>query len=186
MRFGDEYQVFRSELQIALNSNDNYDYVYDFAHSKKISTWSAATSGNPSASLTGKPALHHMGDLFNNRVVQKNNGVNAKQDYREIEENVPHVKRFSLNVPAQQTRWITTKMGIQRIRNMNAMRMLSGRTLIRISMRMTLKAGSGTPMRALLRIKVSLMGWTHILHPVTGGASVQHIMHSLLIMLSAP
>ncbi|MDD5846283.1 MAG: hypothetical protein PUD05_02955 [Lachnospiraceae bacterium] len=83
-----------------MNSNDNYDYVYDFAHSKKISTWSAATSGNPSASLTGKPALHHMGDLFNNRVVQKNNGVNAKQDYREIEENVPHVKRFSLNVPA--------------------------------------------------------------------------------------
>lgn len=69
-----------------------------------------------------------MGDLSNNSVVQKNNGVNVKQDYREIEENVPHVKRFSLNVPVQQTRWIITKLGIQRIRNMNAMRMLSGGT----------------------------------------------------------
>lgn len=106
MRFGDEYQVFRSELQIALNSNDNYDYVYDFAHTKKISTWSAATSENPSASLTGKPALHHMGDLSANSVVQKNNGVNAKQDYQEIEDSVPDVKRFSIDVdhPVQQTK----------------------------------------------------------------------------------
>ena len=106
MRFGDEYQVFRSELQIALNSNDNYDYVYDFAHPKKISTWGAATSENPSASLTGKPALRPMRDFSNNRVVQKNNGVNAKQVYRKIEENVPHVKRFSLNVPVQQTKYL--------------------------------------------------------------------------------
>ena len=78
MRFGDEYQVFRSELQIALNSNDNYDYVYDFAHPKKISTWGAATSENPSASPTRKPALRPMRDLSANSVVQESNEVNAK------------------------------------------------------------------------------------------------------------
>lgn len=82
MRFGDEYQIFRSELQIALNSNDNYDYVNDLAHPIKISTWSAATLENPSASLTGKPALHHMGDLSGTSVVQKNNGVNAHDNLR--------------------------------------------------------------------------------------------------------
>ncbi len=64
----------------------------------------AATSENPSASPTRKPALRPMRDLSVNSVVQKNNGVNAKQDYRKIEENVPHVKRFSLNVPVQQTK----------------------------------------------------------------------------------
>ena len=93
-------------MQIALNSKDNQDYVYDIKNPKKISSWGAATSENPSASPTRKPALRPMRDFSNNRVVQKNNGVNAKQDYQEIEDSVPDVKRFSVDVdqPVQQTK----------------------------------------------------------------------------------
>ena len=39
VKFRNEYQIFRSELQIALNSEDNQDYVYDIKNPKKISSW---------------------------------------------------------------------------------------------------------------------------------------------------
>jgi len=80
VKFRNEYQIFRSELQIALNSEDNEDYVYDIKNPKKISSWGAATSENPSASPTRKPALRPMRDLSANSVVQESNEVNAKQD----------------------------------------------------------------------------------------------------------
>ena len=35
VKFRNEYQIFRSELQIALNSEDNQDYVYDIKNPKK-------------------------------------------------------------------------------------------------------------------------------------------------------
>ena len=47
-----------------------------------------------------------MRDLSANSVVQESNEVNAKQDYQEIEDSVPDVKRFSIDVdhPVQQTK----------------------------------------------------------------------------------
>lgn len=64
-----EYQIWRSIVQIQRNSQNGKDYLYDVQHPIKISSWGAASSEiNPSASRAGKHALHSGRDLYENKL----------------------------------------------------------------------------------------------------------------------